>query len=280
VNEIQDRLIMKKQLVGIMREKKYSPNHINNDALIIKMTAYQLELNGYAVTLMTEGGFGQSKRNFDGYFSMGRSRKTLDKLEELEAQGLVVVNSAKGVNNSCMENLFDLFQKNSIPVPRSVVVDNDKFDIKSDKDFSFGKSWVKRENHSLHREDVTAVYSLPEMEDTIKEFRQRGITKSVIQEHMAGSEIKFYGVREMDYFTWYYVNGETHNKFDEIQLKSLAEKASIITDLYIYGGDAIISDKGEISFIDFNDWPSFAPVRETASRQIAELINQKIRESK
>ena len=45
--------------------------------------------------------------------------------------------------------------------------------------------------------------------------------------------------------------------------------------LYIYGGDAIISPDGGIAIIDINDWPSFAPVREEASREIAKLVHRK-----
>ena len=45
--------------------------------------------------------------------------------------------------------------------------------------------------------------------------------------------------------------------------------------LYVYGGDAIISPDGTVSIIDINDWPSFAPVRDEASREIAKLILRK-----
>jgi len=45
--------------------------------------------------------------------------------------------------------------------------------------------------------------------------------------------------------------------------------------LDIYGGDAVISPDGSISIIDLNDWPSFAPVRDQASKFIANLIFQK-----
>lgn len=38
------------------------------------------------------------------------------------------------------------------------------------------------------------------------------------------------------------------------------------------GGDAIITEKGEIYIIDFNDWPSFAPIKDLASKAIARLI--------
>jgi hypothetical protein len=33
-----------------------------------------------------------------------------------------------------------------------------------------------------------------------------------------------------------------------------------------------------VTIIDINDWPSFAPVREQASRHIAQLIHRKAKE--
>ena len=44
----------------------------------------------------------------------------------------------------------------------------------------------------------------------------------------------------------------------------------------IIGGDAIIAPDGSVFIIDINDWPSFAPVREQASRCIAGLLIQRI----
>ena len=42
----------------------------------------------------------------------------------------------------------------------------------------------------------------------------------------------------------------------------------------IYGGDAVIDEKGKIWFIDFNDFPSFSSCRDQAARAIAERVIQ------
>ncbi|MEJ2613633.1 MAG: hypothetical protein P8Z35_01625, partial [Ignavibacteriaceae bacterium] len=72
------------------------------------------------------------------------------------------------------------------------------------------------------------------------------------------------------------INGKQPTKFDLKQLKDLVCHSAEVLDLYIFGGDAIISDKGKITIIDINDWPSFAPVRNEASIQIAKLIYNKV----
>ena len=89
--------------------------------------------------------------------------------------------------------------------------------------------------------------------------------------------MKFYAVRESDLFHWYYLNGIYHTKFDEKRLRELASTSAEALNLFVYGGDAIIGRDGGITIIDINDWPSFAPVREKASKQIAQVIFNKAR---
>ena len=90
--------------------------------------------------------------------------------------------------------------------------------------------------------------------------------------------MKFYAVRESDLFHWYYLNGIYHTKFDEKRLRELASTSAEALNLFVYGGDAIVGRDGSITIIDINDWPSFAPVREQASKHIAQLIYRKAKE--
>ncbi len=69
-----------------------------------------------------------------------------------------------------------------------------------------------------------------------------------------------------------------HTKFNEGKLHELAAASAEAMGLYVYGGDAIIGRDAGITIIDINDWPSFAPVREDASRHIAQIIHRKAQE--
>jgi glutathione synthase/RimK-type ligase-like ATP-grasp enzyme len=266
---------MNKEIMGIMRDKKFSPNHVGNDAVIMKMTAQELHKMGLKVKVLYENNFVKNNYEYENYFSMARNENTLLKLEKLEKNGASVFNSPVGVYNSGRERMVPIFQEHSLPIPLSILIDNSNFDSDVLKDFPSNKVWLKRENHSMHREDVTPIYSKSECEMTIQEFKRRGIKQSVIQENKTGSEIKFYGVKGSDFFSWYYVNGGVRNKFAENDLIDISNKAANVLNLDIYGGDAIISENGDISIIDFNDWPSFAPVKEEASKAIAKLIYDK-----
>ena len=116
----------------------------------------------------------------------------------------------------------------------------------------------------------------------------------MINRHLTGDLIKFYGVSGTPFFYWFYpfdlghskygheaINGKSQGlKFDEEYLKSICQQASEVLDVKIYGGDCIVSADGDIQIIDFNDWPSFAPCRVEAAPHIAKCILQAIKEWK
>jgi len=114
----------------------------------------------------------------------------------------------------------------------------------------------------------------------------RGIPSAVLNEHLKGDLIKFYGVKNTDFFYWFYPNDLNHSKFgleavngkaqgipfDENYLKQICTKAADVLDIYIYGGDCVVDKSGNIFIIDFNDWPSFSPCRAEAAPYIAQCI--------
>ena len=131
--------------------------------------------------------------------------------------------------------------------------------------------------HAVHKEDVTLASTDEEELTLLREFYARDIRQAILQEHLEGDTVKFYAVRESDLFHWYYLNGVRRTPFSDGRLREIASVAAETLGLYVYGGDAIIAQDGSISIIDINDWPSFAPVREKASRAIAELVFRKAR---
>ena len=60
--------------------------------------------------------------------------------------------------------------------------------------------------------------------------------------------------------------------------KIFANRAADVLKVVVYGGDCIVSPDGEMRIIDFNDWPSFAPLSRRASREIANRVIQMIDE--
>lgn len=268
--------MMKKEILGILRDKKYSPNHIETDALIMRMTAAELKVLNFNVQLIYENNFVRSKKEFKHVFSMGRSESTLKILSLWQKSGFVVINSPEGVYNAYRKHMTKIMNKHKVTYPQSILIDNENFRTQCYEQLNSRKVWLKSDKHSLHREDVTPVFNKEECEVIIKEFARRNIKHVLLQEHKTGSEIKFYGVNNSDFFHWYYTNGVSPYGFSEQDLIHIAGKIAQLLKLDVYGGDAIITEKGEIYIIDFNDWPSFAPIKDLASKAIARLIADRI----
>ena len=104
--------------------------------------------------------------------------------------------------------------------------------------------------HAIHREDVTYVRNPEEAKSILKEYAIRGIPSAVINEHLVGDLVKFYGVAGTDFFYWFYPSNMHHSKFgleaingtakgipfDEAQLRLLCHKAAEVLNVHIYRG--------------------------------------------
>ena len=270
---------MKLRLAGIRRKTEFSPNHVVNDLLIINQTADLLKEMGVEVTMYDEGVLTPEALKENLIFSMVQGPIGSQTLLKIEQRGAFIINSPRSVMNCYRISMIRLLPAAGIPFPRSVVVSTDSDVNPIQAGFTSSKIWIKRGDvHAVHKEDVTLANTDEEELTLLKEFHQRDIREAVLQEHLDGDTVKFYGVNESDLFHWYYLNGLYHTKFDQGRLRELATASAEALKLYVYGGDAIIGRDGSVTIIDINDWPSFAPVREQASRHIAQLIYRKAKE--
>lgn len=275
------------RIAGVMRSGIYSPNHVGNDAAIITDVAKQLRKRGCSVTLYSETQFQETDIKEDVILSMAREEASILKLQRLEKLGKLVINSGNGISNSVREVMARLLMNADIPYPDSIIVDTNENIVKELEKLGINNCWVKRgESYSLHKEDVTYCRHRAEAQDMLHEYFYRGIRRAVINRHLEGDLVKFYGVREEPFFFWFYpfdmghskygwevVNGKSQGfKFDEKELRAICERASELMDVPIYGGDCIIDSEGGIQIIDFNDWPSFAPCRDAAAPAIAKYV--------
>ncbi|MDE5675784.1 MAG: hypothetical protein K2I44_10650, partial [Muribaculaceae bacterium] len=179
--------------------------------------------------------------------------------------------------------------------PDSLIVNTNENVIDDLKNGGFSSCWIKRGDfHAMHKEDVSYCRHPEEAQEVLHEYFYRGIKRAVINRHLVGDLIKFYGVSGQPFFYWFYPFDEGHSKygheaingksqgipFDEEKLRSMCQDASDILDVKIYGGDCIVDKDGSIRIIDFNDWPSFAPCRLEAAPYIAKCVLSAIRKWK
>lgn len=274
------------RLLGVSRGNEYSPNHVGNDAAIFQGTAHELEKRGFDVVICPEKQFVEENLEADIIFDMARDRATVNRLKELEDKGALVVNSAYGIDNCVRKEMTELLIANGVPHPESFIIPTDGAFTPD-----VFPCWIKRGNsHAIVKEDVVYVECKEEAEHVMADFRRRGIPVAVVNEHLVGDLVKFYGVLGTDFFYTFYPSEQSHSKFgleaingetrgypfDVKKLQEYGNRAATALDVPIYGGDCVVSKTGEIRIIDFNDWPSFARCREEAAPKIAECIYNRI----
>ena len=87
------------EIAGIMRAGAYSPNHIGNDAAIFNAAAEQLRKRGYVVNIYSEEQFKLNEIKENVILNMCREQSSIAKLQQLEDQGKLVINSGYGIEN-------------------------------------------------------------------------------------------------------------------------------------------------------------------------------------
>jgi hypothetical protein len=275
-----------------MRAGAYSPNHIGNDAAIFNIVVDQLRKRGCAVNVYNEEQFiaGEVKENI--ILNMCREQRSIALLQEREDAGDLVINSGYGIENCTRERMTRILVGSNIPYPESLTVNTNEGVRDRLVEAGFTRCWIKRGDfHAMHKEDVSFVRHPEEAQEVLQEYFLRGIKRAVINRHLEGDLIKFYGVQGTPFFYWFYPFEAGHSKygheaingaargieFDREKLISICSRASEILDVKIYGGDCIISPEGDIRIIDFNDWPSFAPCRDAAGPHIAKCVMNTIK---
>lgn len=283
------------KIAGVMRAGAYSPNHIGNDAAIFNATAEQLRKRGCEVNIYSEEKFRESEITEPIILNMCREQASIARLQAFEEEGRLVINSGFGIENCTRERMTRILLGNKIPYPDSLIVNTNENVAEDLKKAGISSCWIKRGDfHAMHKEDVSYCRHPEEAQEMLHEYFYRGIKRAVINRHLVGDLIKFYGVSGQPFFYWFYPFDEGHSKygyeaingksqglhFDEEYLKTICQSASDILDVKIYGGDCIVDTDGAIRIIDFNDWPSFAPCRQEAAPYIAKCVLNAIKKWK
>ena len=271
--------------LGVSRDELFSPNRAEGDSAIFRAVALELERRGNQVISMTEKEL-VSKGipcDIDGIFQMARSKEALD---VLKTASVPVTNSVWGVKNCGRTAQIGLLGgpviiPDTVAAPITILPEG----------WRNYPCWLKRgDSHAIERDDVLFIREYGQLMASIRGFAERGIKQYVIQAHIKGWVVKFYGVRGYG-LTDCYAASIDNGKFgleryndqpdqasvDFKTLTDLAEQAARMLEVEIYGGDAVVGPDGEFTFIDFNDWPSFRTCTVGAAQKIADLIISKNR---
>jgi glutathione synthase/RimK-type ligase-like ATP-grasp enzyme len=206
----------------------------------------------------------------------------LDRLKQAASIGSIVVNSPEAIRNTYRHRMVELFQRNNVPAPAShIVATNARTPPPGHS------TWIKRfDFHATQSDDVMYAASEAGWREALDRFAERGIPFVIVQKHVPGDLIKFYGVARSaaggqgaKWFEWFYHQDKAMmgHAFEEARLKEVVLNAAAALGLEIFGGDAIIRPDGEPVIIDFNAWPSYARYRAPAAHAIASHLADSFR---
>jgi len=283
------------RLIGLYREVECSPGrHRSNDAHLLELVGRALETRGFRVDLMTLAEAASCRRSATMVFSMCQGRRALDLLTRWELDGTRLINSPRAALNTYRDRLPAILQAAGLRFPPTTIVTTERVDDPA-IDVN-GGLWLKRGDvHASVSADVQWADTADRLRAGLREFASRGITHAALQAHHCGHEIKFYGIVAGAFFFWFYPegrsaadvrhgenaedgrrNGNGRPPVDVGALRRLGEQAAAATGLEVFGGDVIVGPSGELTLIDLNDWPSFAPCRDRASDAIAEYLMRRV----
>lgn len=269
--------------LGVSRSELYSPGRVSGDAAIFRSVASELERHGHEVSCMTEQELVERgiPAGIDGIFQMCRSAGALD---VLRGASVPVINSVDAVTGCCRASQTRRLSGSGL-VPDSLICPTGAFP----SGWNSYPCWIKRaDSHAVERDDVRYASCEAECAEALRALAERGIGECVIQVHVKGWIVKFYGVRGAGLADCY-ASSAADGKFgleryndspeqayvDVESLTAAAERTARLLGVDVYGGDAIVGPDGTITIVDFNDWPSFRSCTVGAARSIAELIISK-----
>lgn len=271
---------MSLRVVGVFRETSHSPQREFDDYEILRLTGKCLSENGFEVILKKPEEILAEKEKWkqslpDLVFMMCEEKEILEMLEKWEKEGVVIVNPIRAIWNTYRDRMIPLLKSAKVSMPESNLVSTKNFSSET-----ISKPvWIKRGDvHNCQKGDVVLVKNGQELNDAVSLLHSRNIPQALIQDHIDGDLVKFYGIGSKQsnafWFKWFYHKDQDLKKYSflESELKATVCSAANSMKLEVFGGDAVIDRDGKMFLIDINAWPSFALFRDEASKVIAEHI--------
>src|SRR5262245_47969779 len=185
---------------GIFRERTHSPGRESDDTEILRLTGKILEARGFDVSVRT------SEEIIDSgdpppasLFVMCEQLPILQWLQACESNGARIVNPPLAILNTYREQTLLRWEAARIAFPPSRVVSTRRsaasgFRPRADASTAY-PVWVKRADvHYVEVGDVTRASTAEAVETALAGLARRGISRAVLQAHIDGDLVKFYGV--------------------------------------------------------------------------------------
>jgi hypothetical protein len=263
--------MMPRRCWGIYRERPHSPGRVDDDAAILEAVAAALVDHDIAAELVpADAADAAFAAPGSGIFAMCEGEGILGRLADAVRSGVPVVNAPQAVGNTYRRRTTELFARRRVPSPASRIVA-----ARASAAAPGTPVWVKRPDfHATQEADVLFAGSDAEWRSALARFAERGIDTVVVQDHVPGDLVKFYGIAgggDPPWFHYFYHKDQelAGHPFTRERLQRAAFGAADALGVEIFGGDAIVGADGRPQIIDLNAWPSFALCRAEAAPAIA-----------
>ncbi|MBV8774937.1 MAG: hypothetical protein JO166_21775 [Deltaproteobacteria bacterium] len=270
---------MNLRVVGVYREPEFSPGKIAPDTAILDHVLARLRHQGARTEAMTAARFAARPSDAaDLVIAMCQGAPALSQLASMDEAGAITINPALAIRNCYRDLLAAGLMRAGVPIPEgALLATSQPLDLKRLRALDLSApAYVKRGDlHALGPDDVRRVQGLEQLEPAVTDFARRGIGLVYVQQEITGKLVKFYGVCD-EFFSAIPADGLPLSDTVELGLERAARTAAAALGLEIWGGDAIVNGNS-CTIIDFNDWPSFEPVRATAATAIARRCWQLVR---
>lgn len=275
-------------VAAVLRAGIFSPNHIANDAAILHAVVAELRKRGCEVKVYSEEEFVDADIRDDLVLAMCRGGRAIEKLQRLEDDGMLVMNSGYGIENCIRMIMVRLLLQARIPIPQCFVVETDVDVRKLLRKAGFGPCWVKKGDAPVHHlEDIARCRHVEEAQEILHEFFFRHISKAVVSRDVEGEKIRCYGIASSDVFHAFLpfrnpAGDEEANQLSPEMLavvRDICMRAADVLKVDIFGCDLVLDRDGVCHLVNFDDWPSFAPIRKHAAKAIAKAVLARVRKS-
>jgi glutathione synthase/RimK-type ligase-like ATP-grasp enzyme len=267
-------------LVGIPREAVYSPGKVDADRDILEQTASELAARGVDPVRIVEPEKLSSVRRADLVFAMCQGPAALHALRRLERTGVPLVHGADPIEACHRQRMLPLLTRAGVTRPDARLVRSDR-PGRAALDWVESRGaqgvWVKRGDvHATEAGDVVRIEGAVAARQALTGLAARGVRHAVLEAHVPGLTVKFYGVVGTGFFRAYEGDGRDPLPAPPAWVE-LGEAGARALGLAIYGGDLIVDAAGRPWLVDVNDWPSFSRCRQDAAVAIAQYLLARLR---
>lgn len=256
--------------LGITREHVFSPGRVADDSAILHLVADELRRQGHAVGVIAGDDERWPEPAEDSIvFAMCQGPRALERMQRWATRGVRIINHPEGILNCQRYRTVPALVQARTPFPESVLVET-AAEPTLPLWIANGGAWVKRGDvHATESDDVVFVDSRDAARTALQRFAARGVARAVVQRHVPGTVLKFYAVRGRFFHCVCPPGGDAPTPETVRRLDALGQEAARVLNVEVYGGDCVRSVNDALSLIDLNDWPSYAPCRSEAAREIA-----------